>query len=222
MTQQAVSSSSSGPPLPLPSSSSSITTPTLNNIDYHPHENHNPCHSPPTSPDPCITTNGPISPTPHLKRFRVRTMDRETRIEGSHSDNEASVSRTLRRRELRGIGRPEHGATHSDYLDSDPTGDRPLQKMQRLNSLKQLSGGAYRGLKTAINGSVKTKRRSSSSESRNAVTENHHKGHSEVAALVRASAYSKDDSHVLRNRTAPSPRVKPHVVNHKVVIDKSS
>jgi hypothetical protein len=149
------------------------------------------------------------------QRFRVKVTDRSAILEGSQSDNEGSFSRTLRRRELRGIAKPEHPVTDED---------KSLHKMQRLNSLKQLSSGTYGGLK--INGSVKKKRRSSSSESHTLVAENNHRGHSEVSggvprALAKSSAYSKDDSHVLRSRTASSPRVKPYVVNHKVV-DKAS
>lgn len=220
MTQHAVSSDSGSPRLLPPST----TTPTLNNIDYHPHENHNPSHSP-TSPDAYVTTNGPssFSPHPKLQHFRVRTTERGTRLESSHSDNEASFSKTLHRRELRGISKPEHGAAHTGNLDPITMEDSSSQKIQRIDSLKQLSTGAYRGHKTALNGSMNRKR--STSESRTVVTENHHNVHSEVSvampkALVRALVYSKDDSHVLRSRTASSPRVKPYNINHGVV-DKS-
>lgn len=221
MTQQTVSpDTDSGPPL-LPT-----TTPTLNNIDYHPHENHNPpSHSALASPaDTYAATNGPSSLTPHPKhqRFRVRTTERGTRLESSHSDNEVNFSRTLRRRELRGIAKPEHSAAHTDNLD--PITTQSYSSSQRLDSLKELSTSAYSGHKTAINGSMK-KKRSLSSESHTVVTKNHRNVHSEVSgvtpkALVRASVYSKDDSHVLRSRTASSPREKPYIVNHRVV-DKS-
>lgn len=218
MTQHVVSDSG-----PQTSLLPSPTTPTLNNIDHHPHENHNPSHSPPTA-DVYASTNGPSSSIPHSKQwFRGRTTDIDTRLEeSSHSDNEVSLSRTLRRRELRGIVKPEHSA-HKGNLDPI-TMDGTMQRIHKLNSLK-LSTSTNGGFKAAINGNMK--KGSISSGSCTIVTENHyHKVESEVSmdvprALVRASAISKDDSHVLRSRTASSPRVRPYVVNHKVV-DKSS
>lgn len=210
MTHHAVSHSE----LPLPSTA----TPTLNNIDHDPHENHNPSHSPPTttSPETYVATNGP-SPK---QRFRVRTTDRGTKLEGSHSDNEASFSRTLRRRELKGIAKPEHGhgacTSNLDLL----TMDGALQRIQRLNSLKPLSGTTNGGLK-AVPGSLKK-----IGGSHAVVTENHCKVNSDLDmdvpwGMAKATAFSQDDSHVLRSRTASSHRVRPYIVNHKAV-DKSS
>lgn len=215
MTQQAGSSSS-----PL---GHSPTTPTLNNIDHQPaHENHTPSsHFPPSPPEVSAVTNGPHSaaaavvvhhPKQRIKirtGIKIRTADRASRLDASLSGG------NLLRRELRGIAKPDS----LDPLAMDDT----LQKVQILSSLSV--GGATNGsLKPAFNGSMIAKKSGASLDSRALATSNH-KVDSEVGGVGAARSMARllvaEDSHVLRSRTASSPRVRPYVVNHRLA-DRSS
>lgn len=174
-------------------------TPTLNNIDHLPRDNHSPSslsfldlHT--------TTTNGPIPP-----KQQARTADRDT--DCSLSDNE--VSRNLRRRELRGTTKLESSVLPIDIGGPCPTIDDNLHdNLQKIQRLKQQPSANGNFKASVVNGSSKGSPVSDSH--RNAVT-NHRGGDGTSTNNL------KDDNHVLRSRTASNLRVRPYPVNHKPV-----
>lgn len=232
MTQQ-VSSSPPAPPLPH----HTLTTPTLNNIYRHPHRNHD-LSPPQTTPTAyAARMNGPYAHTHHSKqRARAKTAgEKDTELKESLSDNEAvpSMPRSLRRRELRGAAKLESGVHVTGNLS--PTMDGTIaQKIKRLNSLKPLEGSPNahdlkpplagspnaHGLKPPLNGSPRNYSATSGPDS---IAAFNHKG--DYVNVARSStANSKEESHILRSRTAVSSlRVRPYPLNHhKTTAAKSS
>lgn len=133
------------------------------------------------------------------------------------SDNEVMSSnaqhRNLRRRELRGNLKLGQSSSQMDGLS-----DGMLQRVKKLNSLKVVEGGtSHSGLKMApVNGSP---RRGGFDAH---LVKMNYRGDSDSAVSMEATKSSlahhvKEESHVLRRRTASSHRAKPYSTssNHK-------